>query len=529
MYMLFKISRSWLYPFTFLHAMCFLRKPFVFSNVTFVFFIGKKKKSKSEENLLTPKQSNDSSHRLSWTGPHALGEVCDDRTPLSGYLYAGNCYSEPVLVTGKPPAMPKEIKSVTDNSSKENWREDSLCGDEECEAQNTVRRITQAFVESASDLNAFVSSKSSASEPQACISEPQTDSETLLTVSVMDSNHKTCTSEPQTECDIPWSNKDCDGDANETSLEENVDQHFTALKTPAKSLKMNADQNSPEVVLKIVEETNMDSPGLTDISYHKLECDVDVFESSSGNSSINVDFPAPEKVVDMVKSDNYVPVFNKENCSLISQDIHSIPAPVRRTCRVSDHIQHFNRLCLNDHGIQKVKSPIKFQRTPVRQSVRRINSLSEVKKCVDHERAKEVKIGSPMVKSVSCDGSLSSELFSNRSSHRLFSAGSRENSSSCEHLPTVPVRRASSRFSKQTFANAPSSVLSSVNPVKSVFEDLTNQVISRPTCTKPDLSTNGSNNALRILSSRAHNRYRGSPKNPIGKVTFLPASKPLDL
>ncbi|XP_018409695.1 PREDICTED: rho GTPase-activating protein 11A [Nanorana parkeri] len=329
---------------------------------------GSKKISKSEENLLTPKKSDDSKHCLSWTGPLPLSEACDDGTPLSGYLYAGNCYSEPVLVTGKPPAMPKEIKSVTDNYSKEsNQREDLLCRDEECQAESTVRRITQAFIKSGCDLSAFVCSKSAASEPPAFISEPQTDSETLVTGSAIDINHKTCTSEPQTECDIPIrSNKDCDGDANETSSEgiyqeENVEKHFPALETPAKSLKMNADHESPQIVLKIVEETNAYSPGLTEMSFHQLECDV--LESSSGNASINLDFPAPEKVEGMLKSENSVlyPVSNKENCSLISQDIPSVPASVRRTCRVSDHIQRFNKLCLNDPNVQKAKSPIKFQ------------------------------------------------------------------------------------------------------------------------------------------------------------------------
>lgn len=509
----------------------------VFSLKKFFFlFIGSKKISKSEENLLTPKKSNDSSYRMSWTGPPPLNEVCDDGTPLSGYLYAGNCYSEPVLVTGKPPAIPKNIHSITGSYTKENHqREDSLCADEECQAQNTVRRITQAFIETGSDLNAFVGcSKSSAQEPPAFISEPQIDSKALFSGSVIEIDHltwNTSTSEPQTEFDFTiGSNKDCNGDANEDLLEgiykeENVEKEVNALETPAVSLEIITHQGSPQIVLKIVEENNADSMSTTHTSPHKLECDVNVFESRSGNDSTKSDYQVPGEIVGLSENNVPIPGSSKASCSPVSQGIHSVPAPVRRSSRVSDHIQHFNRLCLNDLSLQKVKSPIKFQRTPVRQSVRRINSLHGVKRCVDNTQAADGTTSSPMVKSVSCDGSLSLDLSSTRSNHRLFSAGSQENATSFENLPTFSLRGASSKFSKQKFVNASSSL----NSVKSVLEDLTNQDISRSTCLKPDLSTNGPKNALRMMSNREHNRYRGSPKNPIGKVTFLPASKPLDL
>ncbi|KAM5129798.1 rho GTPase-activating protein 11A-like [Mantella aurantiaca] len=508
---------------------------------------GSKKISKSEDNLLTPKKSNDSSYRMSWTGPPPLNEVCDDGTPLSGYLYAGNCYSEPVLVTGKPPAIPKNIHSIPGSYTKENHkREDSLCGDEECQAQNTVRRITQAFIESRSDLNAIVGcSKSSTQEPPAFISEPQINSKASFTGSEIDIDHvtlSTCKSEQQTERAFKiGSNKDCTSDANEDSLEviykeENIEKELNAFETPAKSpekelksLEIIAHQDSPLTVLKIVEEDNADSMGMTETLHYKLECDLDVFESRSGNSSTKSDYKVPEDVVGMSENNLPVPGPSKENCSSVSQGIHSVPAPVRRSSRVSDHIQHFNRLCLNDQSLQTVKSPIKFQRTPVRQSVRRINSISGVKSCIDNTRSADGIASSPMVKSVSCDGSLSSDLSLTRSNHRLFSAGSQENAASCENLVTCSLRGASSKFSKQMMANAQSSALSSVNSVKSVFEDLTNQDISRSMCAKPALPTNGPKNALRVLSYREHNRYRGSPKNPIGKVTFLPASKPLDL
>ncbi|XP_077320877.1 rho GTPase-activating protein 11A [Lithobates pipiens] len=501
---------------------------------------GSKKISKSEENLLTPRKSDDLSHRMSWTGPPPLSEVCDDGTPLSGYLYVGNCYSEPVLVTGKPPAIPKEIKSVTGYYSKENdHRENSLCVDEDCQAQNTVRRITQAFIESGSDLSAFVGcSKSSAQEPAAFISESQTESETSVIGSVADIDQKTCTSEPQAECETLFrSNKDCDGVANETSSKTNykvqkvAKKHLTSLEAPVENLEVNAHQDSPQILLKIVEDSDADSTGLTDVSQHKLKCDMDVFESRSdnSNSSKKSDTSVPQKIVLKLENNLSIPIPNQENCSQVSQDIHSVPVPVRKSSRVSDHILHFNRLCLNDGSVQRLKSPIKLQRTPVRQSVRRINSLLEFKRDVDNLRGTERIASSPMVKSVSCDGSLSSELSLTHSSHRHFSVSSKENATSCEHLSAVSFRGVSSRVSKQTFANVLTSVPSSVNQVKSVLEDLTNQHITRSTCTKSDLSLDGPNNAVRILSNRQHNRYRGSPKNPIGKVAFLPASRPLDL
>ncbi len=46
-----------------------------------------------------------------------------------------------------------------------------------------------------------------------------------------------------------------------------------------------------------------------------------------------------------------------------------------RPMRVADQIKQFNMMTLDSPKVKAVRSPLKFQRTPVRQSVRRLNSL----------------------------------------------------------------------------------------------------------------------------------------------------------
>ncbi|KAM9294054.1 rho GTPase-activating protein 11A [Gastrophryne carolinensis] len=507
---------------------------------------GSKKMSKSEDNLLTPKKSDDSIHRMSWTGPQ-LRDVCDVGSP-SGYLFAGNCYSEPFLVSVKPSAVPKEMTSLISSCGKGNLKEHSLCEDGEGQAQDTVRKISRAFTESGSDLSAIVGcSKSLEFGSPQFNSEPQIETETLAS-GLENYDDGRMTSRPQTvgKSQVSGPEEDsgsdeiCTLESQNNSLSNNAESFNTSNEslckgveiyadekeisvpeTPVESVDILAHKTFEQILLKIVEDA--DSPCKSENPQAKQEGDTGVLGfSSSVFANDKGDCPVAGQTLHMLVSEDdplnrfkSCSTFNK-NCSTGSQDFHSAPAPVRRSSRVSDHIQHFNRLCLTDRsGVNKVKSPIKLQRTPVRQSVRRINSLLEVK------HADRTQIREEIVKSVSCDGNLSSFTCS---SQRDFSISSKENSASCEHLPVVPQGK-KSMFPRESCVNTSTSV----NSVKSVLEDLTNQDISRATCGKLDLASSGSNNTLRSLSAREYKNYRGSPKNPIAKVSFLPASRPLDL
>ncbi|XP_071971551.1 rho GTPase-activating protein 11A isoform X2 [Engystomops pustulosus] len=441
---------------------------------------GSKKISKSEENLLTPKKSNDTNHRLSWTGPPPPLEFCDKDTPISGYLYAGNCYSEPPLVAGKPPAMPKQLISL--GVSAMEHPNSSLCEEGENQVHNTVQKITKAFTESGSDLHKVVecSKCTEVEELPDCVSEPLSNFE-IQDLS-LDNQSIPVQDEHSSEEDL-YVGKNCH--VGKESSTQDV------------GLEGMAQAEASEIVLKIVEENDC----IDDIGSAELK-EESIMEEPSDNSKA----VCPEPVLQKAAS---IPSMfpGPQN-----------PKPNRRTSRVSDHIQHFNKLCLNDHSVmQKLKSPIKLERTPVRQSVRRINSMSGVKRQEsDSQKRKKNPAGSPMVKAVSFDGSLSSDVF-------LTNGNRRE--SSVDHS-SIYSFRGNFRIPKHPAQN----LGISSHPQKTALEDVTNQNVPRSSFKKPDLSaTTPSNNTVRILSGKEHGRYRGSPKNPIARVTFLPATKPLDL
>ncbi|XP_069588551.1 rho GTPase-activating protein 11A isoform X2 [Ranitomeya imitator] len=451
---------------------------------------GSKQISKSEDNLLTPKKADNSSHRMSWTGPHPVTELCDKKTPPSGYLHGENCASEPV-VTGKPPTMPKQFMSP--EGSSEEPPNNSLCEEGESKVQNTLQMITKAFTESGSDLHMVVECFKSA--------DVENDPEVFCDPLVNAARDSSLYSEQITVKD-------------ESTCEEVlcIEEETSERQLNTQGCTLESIAQSSDVLLKIVEDNECIGDG--------------VFAQQKAESSV-------EELCSISKP--VCPVTNLHDTKAVSEPVlqkaASIPSvfmgcqvpppiPHRRTSRVSDHIQHFNKLCLNDHGtFPKLKSPIKLERTPVRQSVRRINSMSGVNNQVDNSQKKDKASRSPLVKAISLDGSLSSEM--------LLSKGNRLKSS-VDHSSIHSVR-SNFRIPKPVL-NTPRSHNNTTNMQKTVLEDVTNQDLSRPSCKKSDLTaTTPNNNSMRMLSGRDHSRYRGSPRNPIARVTFLPATKPLDL
>ena len=161
-----------------------------------------------------------------------------------------------------------------------------------------------------------------------------------------------------------------------------------------------------------------------------------------------------------------------------------------------------------------------------------MNSLLEAnRRSVSFQLLKASDVGSPLVKSLSCDSALFSctEKPSKNSvalplrsestydqvsiSHKQLDLTSK---SCCRPLnlsdkPDVSVRTAGIHEQKAT-----------VHPSKSVLEDLTNHET-----VKSSLKVNA--NITRNDPGKERVRYRGSPKNPISKVKLLPTAKPVDL
>lgn len=155
-----------------------------------------------------------------------------------------------------------------------------------------------------------------------------------------------------------------------------------------------------------------------------------------------------------------------------------------RRMRVADQIKQFNMMTLNSPKAKVVRSPLKFQRTPVRQSIRRINSL----------------------------------------------IGGRKNTRmgwcAASQIKTVSLESGLQTFSK------PKPPVHPKKPAVKALEDVTNKAPK----TKCDMLSTNKNPAnehpksvLLQMSENDTSHYRGSPKNPLTEGRLLSAMKPIDL
>uniref|UniRef100_A0A1A7XRM3 Rho GTPase activating protein 11A n=3 Tax=Iconisemion striatum TaxID=60296 RepID=A0A1A7XRM3_9TELE len=174
--------------------------------------------------------------------------------------------------------------------------------------------------------------------------------------------------------------------------------------------------------------------------------------------------------------------------------------------RVADHIQHFNKLTLyspTDSKNKLTRSPLKFQRTPVRQAVRRINSL------VGEGRRPTLTVE----KSLSLESGLSPH--SKLQPQQRRPQATRANSMLAgKKPPPVPPKKQNSLVQK-----AGSSALG----------DMTNKVQPK---IKAEISASnpaGTQKNLIQQVAKDMNHYRGSPRNPLNAGQLLSATKPVDL
>lgn len=189
----------------------------------------------------------------------------------------------------------------------------------------------------------------------------------------------------------------------------------------------------------------------------------------------------------------------------------SVPEGDRR--RVADHIHHFNKLTLRSPTaarLAQVRSPLKFQRTPVRQTVRRINSLSgEGRRCTRTPR--------PVVKSVSLESGLSPHP-----QHALVHSGAPEEvpggAFATKRPPAVPPRQPSTRARKLK-AGALGDVTNTTQPKSRTEGSVCRPTAAAAAAQKPDMR----------LVEKDTSHYRGSPRNPLTQGRLLSATRPVDL
>uniref|UniRef100_A0A8C8RRW2 Rho-GAP domain-containing protein n=1 Tax=Pelusios castaneus TaxID=367368 RepID=A0A8C8RRW2_9SAUR len=526
---------------------------------------GSQKISKSEENLRTPKHDT-ASYRMSWNGPSVTDSYgTDNEANLMGYLESEACSSERVFVVGKPPVNPDHLKPTTPNHKQDSPKEYSLCVDENSLTTETLLKIKKAFSESGSNLHNLIGDRKS---------------------SVSDLTEGKLTETPCLSGFSP--EKDLfETSAESLAIEKSKDQ---SNQLPNKSNAIDKYQSSEDEI-KIVEENCLQNLTDTEFQTQKLVIedtselnmlqimsreDKLTFLKSSSKNNFKVDSLRREEGEEFERSERVAEDYEQKSCISEKDNTEATvagalpvlpsesrnghgkshlqtgghdntvpkPLPVSDHGKVSDHIHWFNKLSLNDPcSASKIKPALQFQRTPVHQSVRRINSLSESnRQTVNYKLAKPGEVSSPLVKSVSFDTALFSctDKFSENSTvpllccettHTQASTSSDLDATSKTSKLINPLEQGDA-FVKTVRICQPK--VTTDNTSKSVLEDLTNHEAPKTavkinsginiTIATPDKSI-----LWKSVTGTEKIRYRGSPKNPISKAKLLPTAKPIDL
>ncbi|KAM6274043.1 rho GTPase-activating protein 11A isoform 2-T2 [Porphyrio hochstetteri] len=519
---------------------------------------GSKNVSKSEENLLTPKYHDKVLHRMSWYSPTVKESqtISGNEGLLPRHPEMGNGSSESILKFENPPVIPVEFKSTT-VSEQDNSLELLVCEEGSNSTAETLLKVKQAFSASGSNLHNLLSDRKSSFSDAAgetlseipCHTGLSPEKE-LLAEEASESSANTKTRELLHQCNQSYATDKQQSQKKEVEVLEKRNFKTSIqiqLEVPKPDIKNVTELPMPQALAKenkLTVQSGSSKEGLHKLDSFRRKEEIELAHSQTAENSIvkccnlegdtsQVSAAGQLPTSQLPKSQNEVgnPYLQAENCD----ETLTKTSTVSDHGKVSDHVQWFNKLSLNDFSsASKAKPPLKFQRTPVRQSVRRINSLLE---------ANRRSVGSPLVKSLSYD----SALFSHTEKPSKNSVGlplrsesmydqvsvSRKHldltSKSCSRplnpsdKPDVSVRTAGNHGQKAT-----------VHPSKSVLEDLTNHET-----VKSSLKVNASINILGAASEKStvtrntlgkeRVRYRGSPKNPISKGKLLPTAKPVDL
>ncbi|XP_050988557.1 rho GTPase-activating protein 11A isoform X2 [Labeo rohita] len=426
---------------------------------------GSKFISKSEDNLLTP-QCDSTDHRSSWSGD----------TPDVGLTFPTNSFSEtpvsicmkssyrsePTIIVSKPPTTSSVIPKSLCCASSDGSALDSS-SDERSHTGPTLLKIKEAFRESGSDLHSIVKQQKH-DEPQDDLgANSEVPSETSDKSESSESNDHNVTF-GQIEI-VPLSPLHIDSalfdggptryvetSANGSLCLENESHCFLKDVTGDCSQLLNALDIQSPVTFRLDTSSRVQSTPYATRTQAKA------------NTSL------PSELKEVEKTD--APQDQAET----SQNRLEM-----RRMKVAEQIKLFNMMTLDSPKATVVRPPLKFQRTPVRQSVRRINSLIG-----DRKDTRMGWCAATQVKAVSLESGLQTKP-----------------------KPPVPPKK----------------------PAVKALEDVTNKA---PNKTKGDQANKNAANerpksVLLQVSENDTSRYRGSPRNPLVEGRLLSAMKPIDL
>ncbi|AWP16643.1 putative rho GTPase-activating protein 11A [Scophthalmus maximus] len=479
--------------------------------------------SKSEDNLLTP-QCDPSANRTLWSavtpvGAQVFGGGSFSDTPMNVCLK--NTYaSEPAIVTSKPPAASSIPKKLCCASSAESLDGESPSTEPASRTGPPLLKIEKAFTESGGDLRAVVQDSrcsAAANATNSSDSVPMPPPETP-TVKLLDTE---ASSFPAKQSFL----------ANEQNI--TFGQFEIAALSP---LHIDSVVFEPGVYCSpafkadkvVVCSSNSSMVGDCESEAERANCSrlIDALDIQSpahfklGVASGLQSTPyklglelrhqrgTPPRAATAVGTVQEQDEFSAEIATKAPNQPPLSPHSLEREqLRVADHIQHFNKLTLySPRGAKggQLRSPLKFQRTPVRQAVRRINSLLG-----ESKRPTRSSLGGQVVKAVSLESGLSPHPQPHPPPGRANSA------CPMKKPPPVPPRKPSTLARK---------------PRPCALGDVTNQVQPKSRADSSVCEASGAQKpVVQQVAEKEMNHYRGSPRNPLNQGRLLSATKPVDL
>ncbi|XP_070612563.1 rho GTPase-activating protein 11A isoform X1 [Erythrolamprus reginae] len=459
--------------------------------------VGLKNLSKSEENVQIPSHHIAAKYRKSWIGP-ATTDSQETRISLMGCPKTEISSSETVPFNRNPLVIPTEPMFAS-NECDSSKQKTSFCEDENNLTKHMLLKIKKAFSESGSNLHDLYETGPSTSNLLKFKSpELKFKNNSFKTIGKKDVNE-----EPQFAKPVTKSNTTDQVNAiNRLLFQNNKSDHPIQILNQSDGLE-EVDQLITPHVIQLNNVNNVQK---------------EIVES-------NKQFICPKKESKCCnsKKETSFSEGGGKNDQLFIQTESYDKSRSSPSAKVADHIHWFNKLSLNEpHSAIRSKPTLKFQRTPVRQSVRRINSLLETHR--QSITSKQAGDGcTSLVKSVSYETALSSYAVTTDNSLTNPLPSKVTCKEKYDQFPkSYPhLNYASEKTVKETFNNS-----------KSVLEDLTNHEAPK-TVVKMSTSLNASvgtpnKYALRKMAG-TKSRYRGSPKNPIPTAKLLPIVKPFDL
>lgn len=492
-------------------------------------FTGSKYISKSEDNLLTP-QCASSARRTSWSvetpvGTQAFSGGSFTDTPMNMCLKSSYT-SEPAIVLSKPPAVVGLPKKLCCASSSESLDSEICVGEAESQTGATLIKIKEPFTESRVDLQTMIqepcsSAGSSSLKPSDSIIVPPPETPTEKVLGTETLRFPAQERYLANDQNITFSQFDIAA-LSPLHIDSVVFESGVYYRPPSETEKDSlcaapvSSRNSSMVGEKDTEAEQVNCSRLVDaLDIHSPVLFKLGVSHGLQSTPYKLDVELDEELTTVVSAKRESDEAESDSGSRFQNHQALYPhSPETEKRRVVDHIQHFNKLTLcspRASRATRIRSPLKFQRTPVHQAVRRINSLMGGSRRPSRNAKLTHGQGSQVVKAVSLESGLSPrpQLRSNQCAELS------DDLCQVRRPPPVPPKKPSTSTRK---------------PKTCVLGDVTNKLQPK---TKTDGSVGDRAGAqkpvVQQLSEKDMTHYRGSPRNPLNQARLLSATKPVDL